>query len=488
MNLQIDPAPDNGTAAAPTGPLPGDKPGAEITPRTLTLVVAAALFMESLVSTVIATSLAAMAADLQVDPLSLKLAFTAYFVALAMFIPISGWCADRWGAKTVFAAAIAVFTLSSVACALAWNVQSLVAGRFCQGLGGAMMLPVGRLILLRVIPKREMVSAMAWLSIPTLFAPIVGPPLGGFITTYAHWRGIFWLNVPAGLVGLALALWLVPQVLDRKGFVLTASGLALGLFGLTLLGGQGHGALALAMMAAGLALLAAYTAHARRVAHPLVDLTLLRIASFRVALAGGVMFRLAVGALPFLLPLMLQLGFGLNAFDSGLLTFSAAVGAVTMKLTAAPILRRWGFRQVLVANAWISSALMAAIAAFGAHTPGLVIMAVLLVGGFFRSLQFTSLNTLAYADVDSSALSRATALVAVVQQLALAAGVAVAALLLEASRTLDARSSLQALDFSHAFVAVSALSLGSLWWFVQLAPDAGAEMSGHKSRRRSGDD
>ena len=459
------------------------------TTRTLTLVVAAALFMESLTSTVIATSLAAIAADLQVDPLTLKLAFTAYFVALAIFIPISGWCADRFGAKTVFAAAIGVFTLSSIGCALAWNLPSLVAGRFCQGLGGAMMLPVGRLILLRAIPKAEMVSAMAWLGIPTLFAPILGPPVGGFITTYHHWRGIFWLNVPVGLLGLALALWFVPQVreadappLDWRGFALTGTGLSLAIFGFTLLGSQStHPGPALAMMAAGAALLWAYGWHARRTPHPILDLTLLHSASLRISIMGGNLFRLAVGALPFLLPLMLQLGFGMSAFESGLLTFSAAVGAVTMKLTAAPILRRWGFRRVLLANAWISSAMIAALALFTAATPGPVIMAVLLVGGFFRSLQFTSLNTLGYADVAQARMSRATALVAVAQQLSLAAGVAVAAMLLDASRLAEGRQALVAVDFTRAFAAVGLLSLASIWWYRQLAADAGAEMSGHRT-------
>lgn len=458
------------------------------TTRTLTLVVAAALFMESLTSTVIATSLAAMSADLQVDPLTLKLAFTAYFVALAIFIPISGWCADRFGAKTVFAAAIAVFTLASVGCALAWDLHSLVVGRFCQGLGGAMMLPVGRLILLRAIPRSEMVSAMAWLGIPTLFAPILGPPVGGFITTYHHWRGIFWLIVPVGLLGLGLALWLVPQVrsddpppLDWPGFVLTGAGLSLAIFGFTLLGSHAtHPGQALAMMAGGAALLALYARHARRAPHPILDLTLLRSASLRISIMGGNLFRLAVGALPFLLPLMLQLGFGMSAFESGLLTFSSAVGAVTMKLTAAPILRRWGFRRVLLANAWISSAMMAALALFTAATPGPVIMAVLLVGGFFRSLQFTSLNTLGYADVPQERLSRATALVAVAQQLSLAAGVAVAAMLLDGSRLADGRSGLLAVDFTRAFAAVGLLSLAAVWWYRQLAVDAGAEMSGHR--------
>ena len=232
--------------------------------RTLTLVVASALFMEALVSTVIATSLAAMAADLQVDPLALKLAFAAYCVALAIFTPVSGWCADRCGAKTVFATSIAMFTAASVACALAGDLHSLIAGRVSQGLGGAMKLPVGRLILLRVIPRRERVSAMAWLSIPTLMAPIMGPPVGGFITTYVHWRGIFWLNVPVGLIGLALAVRRVPQVradvlraLDGRGFVLTGLGLSLLIFGLTLAGSRaGNPALAAGMVAGGKSLLA----------------------------------------------------------------------------------------------------------------------------------------------------------------------------------------------------------------------------------------
>ncbi len=457
--------------------------------RTLTLVVASALFMESLVSTVIATSLAAMAADLGVDAVALKLAFTAYYVALAIFIPISGWCADRFGAKTVFTSAIAVFTLASVACALAWNLHSLIAGRFLQGVGGAMMLPVGRLILLRVIPKREMVSAMAWLSIPALMAPIMGPPVGGFITTYAHWRGIFWLNVPVGLAGLALAWALVPQVraevlrpLDGRGFVLTGLGLSLAIFGFTLAGSRGGGWPALAMMAAGGGLLALYLRHAKRCAHPIIDLQLLRIASFRISLLGGSLFRVSVGAVPFLLPLMLQLGFGLSAFASGSLTFASALGAMTMKLTASPILRRFGFRQVLGINGVISSAMLAAIALFSVATPHLLIIGVLLVGGFFRSLQFTALNTLGYADLEPPQLSQATSLVAVVQQLSLAAGVAVAAMLLEASRTLDQRSLLLAADFSRAFVVIGLLSLVSALAFKRLAPDAGAEVSGHGAR------
>ena len=453
----------------------------------LTLVVASALFMDNLDSTVIATSLAAIAADLSVDPITLKLAFTAYYVALAIFIPISGWCADRFGAKTVFRAAIAVFTLSSIGCAMAWDLTSLVVGRFFQGMGGAMMLPVGRLIVLRVIPKHEMVNAMAWLSIPALFAPLMGPPVGGFITTYYDWRGIFWLNVPVGIVGIVMASIVVPQVkadhvrpLDIIGFLLTALGLSFTIFGFTLTGGEmAEKSLAWSLVAVGLSLLVVYVLHARRTPYPLIDLRLLRIPSFRIAMAGGALFRLSVGAVPFLLPMMLQVGFGMSPFQSGMLTFTSAIGALTMKLSAAPILRRFGFRTVLVTNAILSSGMLGASALFTAATPGAVIMATLLMAGFFRSLQFTSLNTLAYCDIDRDQMSRATSFVAVIQQLALSAGVAVAALLLAGSRATDGRSELIASDFSRAFVVVAGLAIVSTLMFLRLEQDAGAEVSGH---------
>lgn len=456
--------------------------------RILTLVIASALFMESLVSTVIATSLAAMAADLAVDPVTLKLAFTAYYVALAIFIPISGWCADRYGAKTVFRIAIVVFTLASIFCALAWDLNSLIAGRFFQGTGGAMMVPVGRLILLRVVPKREMVTAMAWLSIPALFAPIMGPPVGGFITTYYHWRGIFWLNVPVGVLGLLLATLVLPQVkaevlrpLDLKGFCLTGFGLSLSIFGFTLAGSSADELmLAFVMMSCGLALLTLYWFHARRTEHAIIELRLLRIPTFRVAMFAGLLFRISIGAIPFLLPLMLQVGFGLNPFQSGSLTFVAAVGAVSMKLTAAPILRKFGFKRVLCVNAVISSLLLAATALFTAQTPHSIIIAVLLIGGFFRSLQFTSMNTLGYADIDREEMSRATSFVAVVQQLSLSGGVAVAAILLDAFRAAEGRSELIAADFSGAFWVIGLIAIASTGMFFNLNPDAGAEVSGHR--------
>ncbi|MEX2628973.1 MAG: MFS transporter [Tistlia sp.] len=455
--------------------------------RTITLVVASALFIENLDSTVIATSLPAMAVDLGVDPVVLKLAFTAYLVSLAIFIPISGWCADRFGARTVFRAAIGTFIAASIGCALSESLETLVAARFLQGLGGAMMVPVGRLIILRAVEKRELVDAMMWLTIPALIAPLLGPFVGGFITTYYHWRWIFWLNVPIGLLGMVLASLVIPQVraasvppLDLRGFLLSGFGLAALIFGFTLLGAAvlpGYGAPGL--VAAGLALIALYVRHARRAAHPILDLGLLRIPTFRATVTGGSLFRVGTGAIPFLLPLMLQLGFGLTPFASGSLTFATAAGALVMKATAGPILRRFGFRRVLTVNAVVSALLLGAVALFTPETPHLAIVVVLLAGGFFRSLQFTSINAIGYADIDPERMSRATSFAAVVQQLALAAGVAFAAGVLEASQALRGGGALVTADFAVGFLAVALLSGASALVFRRLSGDAGAEVSSH---------
>ncbi|MEZ5666899.1 MAG: MFS transporter [Alphaproteobacteria bacterium] len=455
--------------------------------RVTTLVIATALFMENLDSTVIATSLPAIAADLGVDPIILKLAFTAYLVSLAIFIPVSGWCADRFGARGVFRAAIAVFTVASIGCAMADSLFGLVAARFGQGVGGAMMVPIGRLIVLRVVEKRALVAAMAWLTVPALVAPMLGPPLGGFITTYYHWRWIFWLNVPIGLAGIVLATLLIPPIqgyearpMDWLGFLLSGLGLSALIFGFTLVGRDvlpEPGAEGL--VAFGLALVALYVLHARRSPHPLIDLALLQVTTFRISVVGGTLFRVGIGAIPFMLPLMLQLGFGLTPFASGSLTFVSAAGALAMKLTAAPILRRFGFRQVLLVNTLLSGVLLAAVAAFVPSTPVLLILAVLLAGGFFRSLQFTSLNALAYADIDAPRMSRATSFNAVVQQVALAAGVALAATVLEVSQAARGATALATPDFAAGFIVVAVLSTLSALIFARLAPDAGAEVSGH---------
>jgi len=451
----------------------------------VTLIVAVALFMETMDSTVIATSLPAIAADLHQDPIALKLALTSYLLSLAVFIPLSGWMADRFGARTVFRAAIVVFTLGSALCGFAQGLGDFVLFRVIQGMGGAMMVPVGRLVILRTVPKAELISALAWLTIPALMGPVIGPPLGGFITTYISWRWIFWINIPVGLVGITLATLYVANIreeglppLDVKGFILSGIGLAGLAFGFTTIG-QGFfpPAVIAGLFAAGIVGCTLYVRHARTAPAPLIDLDLLKVDTFFASVVGGFLYRIGVGALPFLLPLMLQLGFGLNPMQSGLLTFASAVGAVAMKTTAAPILRRFGFKRVLVTNAVVSSLFLAAIALFTAGTPHWVILAVLLVGGFLKSLEFTSINSIAYADIDSKAMSRATSFASVAQQLSLSAGVAIGALVLEAQRMGRGSEDVVAGVFPLAFVLVAAVAATSSLIFAMLPKGAGASLS-----------
>jgi EmrB/QacA subfamily drug resistance transporter len=457
-------------------------------PRLVPLIVAVALFMENMDSTVIATSLPAIAADLGTSPLTLKLAVTSYLLSLAVFIPASGWTADRFGARTVFRAAIAVFMLGSIGCALATSIEAMVTARIVQGMGGAMMTPVGRLVLVRSIEKRDLVDAMAWVTVPAMIGPVIGPPLGGFITTYFSWHWIFLINVPIGLLGLVLVtLYIDPvraETIDRfdgVGMLLAGAGVAglafgLSVAGLDLLPGSVVGAL----IGGGAVAMFAYTLHARRIPAPVLDFALFRIPTFRASVIGGFLLRLGIGALPFLLPLLLQIGFGLSPLQSGLVTFVSAVGAMGMKTQAARIINHFGFRSVLVTNAVISAVFLAACAAFTPGTPVAVILATLLVGGFFRSLQFTAINTLAYADIDARRMSRATSLASVGQQLSLSAGVAVGALVVDLSLNWRGETALTAADFAPAFLVVAAISAASALVFARLPADAGTEMSGRK--------
>lgn len=456
------------------------------------LIVAAALFMENLDSTVLSTSLPAIAADIGTDPIRLKLALTSYLLSLAVFIPASGWMADRFGARLIFRAAIAVFMLGSVLSGLSQNIEQIVMARVVQGMGGAMMVPVGRLVILRTVPKSEMVGSLAWLTMPALIGPVLGPPLGGFLTTYYHWRWIFWINIPIGMIGLILATLYIPDIrgeknvkFDAVGFVLSAIGLAALVTGGTLIGVDILPLSAtLIILGTGAASLIAYVVHARRTKAPILDLKLLRIATFRASVIGGSLFRVGVGAQPFLLPLLFQVGFGLTAFQSGMLTFVAAAGAITMKATAAPILRLFGFRTVLLVNAIISGAFVFMPAWFTTDTPQGIILLILLLGGFFRSLQFTSVNALGYSDVDQRRMSRATSFISVAQQVSLSVGVAIGALTLESSMRLRGASGLAVEDFTWAFLTVAGVSALSLLAFIRLPPDAGAEVSRHKSKKR----
>jgi EmrB/QacA subfamily drug resistance transporter len=465
-----------------------DRPAFLVTP----LIVATALFMEQLDGTVLATALPAMAVDLHEDPVALKLALTAYLLSLAVFIPLSGWVADKFGARRVFRAAIVVFTAGSILCGFSQSLLQIVAARVVQGIGGAMMVPVGRLVLLRTAPRHELVRAMAWLTIPALIGPLIGPPLGGFLATWFDWRYIFWINVPIGVLGVALTTRFIPDLkeevappLDVRGAALSGVGLSCIVFGFTLLGRSFAPApLVAAIIGVGAVCLVAYVAHARRAPHPIIDLALLRISTFRAAVYGGFLFRIGLGAVPFLLPLMLQVGFGLSAYESGFLTFISAAGAMVMKTTAQPILKRLGFRRVLIGNALVAVCFLAANGLFTPTTPHWLIMTVLLVGGFFRSLQFTALNAICYADVPRDSMSNATSFAAVGQQLSLSTGVAIGAAALETVRATHHGGALRAADFAPAFFIVAAISALSLFSFLRLAPNAGDELTGREARRQ----
>ena len=463
--------------------------------RLLPLIVACGLFVENMDSTVLSTSLPAIAADLATDPIALKLALTTYLLALAVFIPVSGWVADRFGARSTFVSAIAVFLLGSVSCALSDSLAALVAGRFVQGMGGAMMVPVGRLVLLRTIPKSEIVQALSWVTIPALVGPMVGPPLGGFITTYFDWRWIFLINLPIGALGMILALRFIPNAreqpppLDWLGFALAGGGLGAAMFGFSTLGQHLVPIeIAATSLVVGLAALVGYVVHERRHEHALLDLELFRLATYRAGVVGGTLFRIGVGATPFLLPLMLQVGFGLSPVQSGLLTFVSAMGAIFMKTLAARTLNAFGFRRVLFWNALLASVILCSFGLFRPTTPHLVIIVTLLVSGCCRSLQFTSLNAISFADVEQKRMGQASSLSGMLQQLALGSGVAIGGYALEIFGAIADRPATALPNFYWSFVVVGIIQATSAWWAWRLPRNAGAEMAGRARGARDAAD
>jgi len=454
--------------------------------RLIPLIVATALFMENMDSTVISTSLPAIAADIGTSPLTLKLAITSYLLSLAVFIPASGWTADRFGARLVFSLAVGIFIVGSIGCACSSSVTDFVIARIVQGFGGAMMTPVGRLVLLRSIDKSALVNAMTWVTVPALVGPVLGPPLGGFITTYLTWHWIFLINIPMGIVGIFMALRYIdpirsenPERFDLYGLVLAGVGLGGISFGLSVAGlNLLPWTAVIALVGVGSISMTLYVIHARRTASPVLDFALLRLPTMRASIIGGFMFRLGIGSLPFLLPLLLQVGFGLSPLRSGLVTFASAAGSMGMKTLAARIIKTFGFRNIMTVNAVVSSVFLAACALFTIATPLLLIMILLVVGGFFRSLQFTAINTLAYAEVEPGLMSRATTLVSVNQQLAVSAGVALGAASVESTMWFHHATELSAGLFAPAFIVVSVISVLSTYFWWEMPADAGHQVSG----------
>lgn len=451
------------------------------------LILAIALFMEQMDSTVIATSLPAIAADLDVGPITLKLAMTSYLVALGVFIPLSGWAADKFGAKKLFISAIVVFMAGSILCAIADSVTSFVLARFLQGMGGSMTTPVGRAILLRSTKKSDLVSAMAMFTIPGVIGPLVGPPIGGFITTYFSWEWIFLINVPIGIIGVVLSAIYLPRIeakppppADISGFFMSGVGAAGLVFGLSVVSlpalPPSYGVVAVIVGAVSIMM---FIRHARRHPYPVLELRLFSIDTFRVCVTSGTVFRIAMGAVPFLLPLMLQLGFGLTAFQSGMITFVAAGGALFTKFAARRVFLRFGFRRTLLVAACLSAIGSVANAFFYPETPHIVLIVVLFLTGFVRSFFFTGINILGFADIEQNQTSQATALNAVIQQISGALGVAFAGIVLEI-HALATGQELGLTAFHIAFACVAALNLLAAIPIYWLKPGAGSAVSGHR--------
>jgi EmrB/QacA subfamily drug resistance transporter len=448
-------------------------------------IVGVALFMQMLDSTVVATALPAMAAALDSTPVRLNVAITSYLLAAAVFVPVSGWAADRYGARRVFVFAIALFTLSSIGCALSQNLPQLVMGRIAQGVAGAMMVPVGRIILLHIVPKENLLHAMSFLAIPALVGPVIGPPIGGFMVTYMSWHWIFLINIPIGVLGIAMVLHYIEEIreddtprLDGLGFVLSGVCLATLVSGFESLG---HGFSAwpetIALVVVGLASGWLYVLHARRAPHPIIDLSLLEIPTFAISVLGGNLCRFIVGAMPFLLAMQLQVGFGLSPFEAGMITFASAAGAMAMKFVAPRIIARFGFRHVLTVNAVTAGAFVIVCVAFTPGMPSWTMIAILLLAGFFRSLQFTCVNTLTYSDITPERMSHASSFAAMAQQLGVTLGVGVAALVMHLSMALRGSTSLAIIDVDAGYVVIGLLCVASIVSFRRLPPLAGANLN-----------
>src|SRR5271169_4251555 len=431
----MQPGPTNVRSPSPIG-VPSSQPSlAASSKRLVPWLIAVAFFMESLDTTILNTAVPTIAAALHVAPLSMKSVLSSYTLSLAVFIPISGWMADRFGTRRVFASAIGIFTLGSFLCGISSNIHLMVACRILQGCGGSMMVPVGRLTVVRTFAKSELVRAMSFVAIPGLIGPMLGPIAGGLIVGYFHWRLIFFVNIPIGLAGLCMVYLHLPDYrehtnpLDVAGLILFGSGIALLSYVLEVFGEHTLSAgEILGLLAVSIILLAGYGFHATKTAYPMLNLILFRIRTFRAAVDGSFLTRLGIGGIPFLFPLLYQVGLGFTPIQSGLLMMPQAIAAMSLKVTMPKILARFGYRAVLISNTLIIGLFILLFATIGKGTAVWLIVAEVFCYGFFTSLQYTSMNTLVYADISEKQESSASSIASTAQQMAISFGVASASL------------------------------------------------------------
>jgi EmrB/QacA subfamily drug resistance transporter len=457
--------------------------------RVVPLIIASAMFMEQLDGTVLSTALPSMAHSFGIDALHMSVALTSYLVSLAVFIPASGALADRLGSRTVFCAAIVLFTVGSILCAQSGSLPFLVVARLIQGMGGAMMVPVGRLVLLRTTAKSDLIATMNWLLVPATIGPLLGPPVGGFLVTALSWQWIFYINVPIGVVGLVLAAALVPQLrasgrerFDVAGMVFSGVSLAGLIFGLELASrGVVPAGVTASILGASVIGGLLYWRHARRTARPILDFTLMRIPTFGLSVVAGAATRIAVGATPFLLPLTLQVGLGMSAAQSGATTFVTSIGGLAMRGFSRRLLRRFGYRRTMIGNGLGASLFAFACAAFSPGVGRPVMWAVLFLGGFFQSLQFTAYNTIAYADVPAGRMSAATSFYATMQQVTLTLGICIAAAAMAIAAAAHGGGHARLADLAIGWVTVGTAALLAPVLCARLSADAGEELSGHHS-------
>ncbi|HHL3769333.1 TPA: MFS transporter [Klebsiella pneumoniae] len=455
------------------------------------LLVAGAFFMEFLDGTVIATALPDMARDFGVTAVELNIGISAYLITLAVLIPASGWIADRFGARAIFTLALAIFTLASVFCGLSTEVHIFVAMRILQGVGGALMVPVGRLAVLRTTPKHQLIKAIATLTWPALVAPIIGPPLGGFITRYASWHWIFFINVPLGLAAIILSLRIIPDIreterrsFDLSGFITTSVAMVSLVTAMERLGDrQPQIWPTLALAALGFGCLLYSIRHFRRAAAPMVRLDALQVPTFRVTMYGGSLFRASISAVPFLLPLLFQVGFGMDPFHSGLLVLAVFVGNLTIKPATTPLIRWLGFRRLLLINGALNVCSLLACALLTPQTPVWAIMLILYLGGVFRSIQFTGVSTLAFADVPAAQMSDANTLFSTASQLAVGLGITLGAIGIRLGEQVGDwlhLTELPGISFRLSFVFIALICLVGMIDSLHLAKTAGSSVSEKK--------